>query len=78
MNAHVLRYAGSVLIRFWELAHIALTKSAMRGFGALSEGNRRVFTLEWAAGGMTLCFIGIRPPARHLPECGASSGPRTP
>jgi hypothetical protein len=46
MNAHVLRYAGSVLIRFWGLAHIAPTKSAVRGFGALSEGNRRVFTLE--------------------------------
>lgn len=59
MEAHVFLYAGSVLIALWGLAHIVPTRSVVRGFGDISQDNRRIITLEWIAGGMTLVFIGV-------------------
>jgi len=41
------------------VAHIVPTKSVVSGFGALSEDNKRIITMEWIAEGLTLCFIGL-------------------
>jgi hypothetical protein len=59
MQAHLLLYIGSVLIFLWGVAHVVPTRSVVRGFGDISRDNRRILTLEWIAGGMTLVFIGV-------------------
>ncbi len=55
----VLLYIGSVVIILWGIAHIVPIKSVVSGFGAISEDNKRVITMEWIAEGLTLCFIGV-------------------
>lgn len=47
------------MVVVWGVAHIAPTKSVVRGFGAITEDNRRIITMEWVAEGLTLCFIGV-------------------
>jgi chromate transport protein ChrA len=55
----ILLYAGSALITVWGIAHIVPTKSVVNGFGAISQENKRIITMEWIAEGLTLCFIGL-------------------
>lgn len=55
----VLLYTGSIMILAWGVAHLMPTSGVVRGFGPLSEDNRRIITMEWIAEGMTLCFIGL-------------------
>lgn len=55
----VLTYAGSAIIAVWGIGHLAATKSVVRGFGPLSEDNRRIILMEWIAEGMTLSFLGV-------------------
>ena len=55
----VLIYIGSVLIILWGIAHIAPTKSIVKGFGEISVDNRRIITMEWIAEGLTFVFIGL-------------------
>ena len=57
MNA--MLYAGSIIILVWGVAHIVPTKSVVKGFGPISEENRRIITMEWVAEGAALCFIGL-------------------
>ncbi len=59
MISDILLYTGSTIIILWGMAHIVPTKSVVSGFGALSEDNRRIITMEWVAEGLTLCFIGL-------------------
>ena len=59
MGADILVYLGGAVIALWGIAHIAPTKSVVAGFGAISEDNRRIITMEWAAEGLTLSFIGL-------------------
>jgi len=47
------------MIVVWGIAHIIPTKSVVSGFGAISEENKRIITMEWVAEGVTLCFIGL-------------------
>ncbi len=55
----ILLYIGSALITIWGIAHIVPTKSVVNGFGAISQDNKRIITMEWIAEGLTLCFIGL-------------------
>jgi len=59
MTAHVLLYAGSVIIIVWGIAHIVPTRSVVAGFEPLTRDNRLVLTMEWVAEGLTLAFIGV-------------------
>jgi len=59
MANDVMLYIGSVAITLWGIAHIVPTKPVVAGFGAISEDNRRIITMEWIAEGLTLCFIGL-------------------
>ncbi len=59
MIGDILLYAGSALITVWGIAHIVPTKSVVNGFGAISQENKRIITMEWIAEGLTLCFIGL-------------------
>lgn len=58
MINHVLLYAGSIIITIWGIAHLAPTRSIVRGFGELSRDNKLTITMEWIAEGITMCFIG--------------------
>ena len=55
----ILLYIGSAIILIWGIAHIIPTRSVVKGFGKISEDNTKIIAMEWAAEGMTLCFIGL-------------------
>jgi hypothetical protein len=59
MNA--LLYAGSIIIILWGIGHLIPTKSIVRGFGEISEDNKRILTMEVIAEGITLIFVGLFP-----------------
>jgi hypothetical protein len=58
MVKDLLLYAGSIVVILWGIAHIVPTRPVVKGFGPISEDNRRIITMEWIAEGLTLCFIG--------------------
>ena len=55
----ILLYIGSAIIFIWGISHIIPTRSVVKGFGDLSPDNTKIITMEWAAEGITLCFIGL-------------------
>ena len=55
----ILLYIGSAIIFIWSIAHIIPTKSVVKGFGEISDDNTKTITMERAAEGITLCFIGL-------------------
>lgn len=59
MVSDVLAYVGAGMIVFWGIAHFFPTGSVVRGFGPVSEDNRRIITMEWIIEGLTLCFVGL-------------------
>jgi len=59
MASDVLAYLGASVIAAWGIAHIAPTRGVVAGFGAISDDNRRIILMEWAAEGLTLAFIGL-------------------
>lgn len=59
MAYEFLLYIGASIITIWGIAHIIPTKSIVKGFGEISEENRRIITMEWIAEGIVFIFIGI-------------------
>ena len=59
MIADVLLYTGSIIVIVWGIAHIIPAKAVAKGFGAISEENKKIIIMEWVAEGLTLCFIGV-------------------
>jgi len=59
MASDALVYLGATVITVWGIAHIAPARAVVAGFGAISQDNRRIITMEWVAEGLTLCFIGL-------------------
>ena len=57
--SYVMVSIGAVVIFLWGIGHLIPTRSVVAGFGALSEDNKRIITMEWIAEGLTLCFIGL-------------------
>ena len=55
----ILLYVGAGVIIVWGIAHIVPVRSVVKGFGQISQDNKRIITMEWIAEGLTLCFIGI-------------------
>lgn len=55
----MLLYIGSGVIILWGIAHLIPTKSIVKGFGKISEDNRKILTMETIAEGITLCFLGV-------------------
>ncbi len=55
----ILLYIGSSLITVWGIANLIPTRAIVRGFGAISEDNKKIITMESIAEGITLCFIGV-------------------
>ena len=58
MINNILLQVGSIVIIVWGIAHIVPTKSVVRGFGDISQDNKRIIKMEWIAEGLTLIFIG--------------------
>ena len=58
MNEALL-YTGSAIIITWGVAHLIPTKAIVRGFGTISEDNKKIITMESIAEGLTLCFLGM-------------------
>ncbi len=59
MFNEILIYIGASIITVWGIAHIMPTKSIVKGFGEISEDNRRIITMEWIAEGIAFIFIGV-------------------
>ena len=57
--SYVMVSIGAVVIFLWGIGHLIPTRSVVAGFGALSEDNKRIITMEWIAEGLTLCFLGL-------------------
>ncbi len=55
----ILLYIGSAVLIVWGIAHIVPTRNVVNGFGAISQDNKRIITMEWVAEGLALCFIGL-------------------
>ena len=55
----ILLYIGSAIIILWGIAHLIPTKAIVNGFGAISEDNKKIITMESIAEGITLCFLGV-------------------
>lgn len=50
---------SGILSVLWGIAHLFPTGSIVRGFGNISEDNRRIILMEWINEGFTLIFIGL-------------------
>jgi hypothetical protein len=57
--SYVMVSIGAVVIFLWGIGHLIPTRSVVAGFGALSEDNKRIITMEWISEGLTLCFLGL-------------------
>ena len=58
MNTMLL-YVGSALIILWGIAHLIPTGAIVKGFGEISEDNKKILMMESIAEGITLCFLGV-------------------
>ncbi len=66
----ILIYIGSVIIVLWGVAHIIPTKAIVKGFGAISEDNKKIIAMETIAEGVTLIFLGMLPAIMTLAKAG--------
>jgi len=55
----VLLYLGAAFTALWGIAHLFPTGSVVKGFGAVSEDNRRIIMMEWIVEGVFLIFVGV-------------------
>jgi hypothetical protein len=45
----------------WGIAHLIPTKQIVKGFGGISEGNKKILAMEVIAEGLILVFLGVLP-----------------
>ncbi len=57
MLAQVLLYLGSAFLLFWGISHLVPTRNVVRGFGDISQDNKRIISMEWINEGAMLIFI---------------------
>jgi len=51
-------YAASLMLIGWGLVHLFPTRAVVKGFGHISDENKRIITMEWIIEGLLLMFIG--------------------
>jgi len=61
MTNETLVYVGSSIIIAWGVAHLVPTGAIVRGFGEISEDNKKIMAMESIAEGLTLIFLGALP-----------------
>jgi hypothetical protein len=59
MLENLLIYIGSIIIIGWGIAHIIPARNVVKGFGNISNDNKKIILMEWVTEGLTLCFIGV-------------------
>lgn len=59
MNNQILLYLGAFLTFGWGIAHLFPTRSVVKGFGEITQDNKRIITMEWIVEGVCLIFIGL-------------------
>ena len=53
-------YAAAGILVLWGIAHVVIpTRDIIRGFGPLSDRNRRILLMEWLMEGVLLIFVGV-------------------
>jgi len=57
----ILLYVGSAVIILWGIAHLVPTRAIVKGFGDISEDNKKILAMESMAEGLTLIFLGVLP-----------------
>jgi len=57
----IMIYIGAAIIILWGIAHIIPTKAIVKGFGEISEDNKKVLRMEIITEGLTLIFLGVLP-----------------
>lgn len=57
----ILVNIGAWIIIIWGIAHIIPTKAIVKGFGSISEDNKKILVMEIIAEGLTLIFLGVLP-----------------
>ncbi len=55
----ILLSIGAAIPVIWGVAHLVATSSVVKGFGDISQDNRRIVTMEWIMEGLLLVFIGV-------------------
>jgi len=50
-------YLASAISAAWGLAHLFATRGVVKGFGALSDENRNILTMEWIVEGVALIAL---------------------
>ena len=58
MLNYILLYSGALLPFLWGISHLFPTKGVVKGFGEISDDNKRIITMEWIIEGVALIFIG--------------------
>jgi hypothetical protein len=58
MTRIMLLWVASLIPIIWGIAHLFPTASVVRGFGPLTDDNRRIITMEWITEGVALIFMG--------------------
>jgi energy-converting hydrogenase Eha subunit E len=61
MTNEIFIYTGAAIIIIWGMAHIIPTKAIVKGFGEISEDNKKILTMEVVSEGLTLIFLGVLP-----------------
>lgn len=56
---HIILFIASAFLIIWGIAHLFPTVSVVRGFGDISQDNKRIITMEWMIEGVTLIFTGL-------------------
>jgi len=59
VSAEFLLYAGSFLIIFWGIAHLAPSKATLKVIGELSGDNNKIVSMEWVVEGISFILIGL-------------------
>jgi hypothetical protein len=58
MANSLLFWFGSLIPIVWGVTHFFPTGAIVKGFGSISEDNRRIIAMEWITEGVALVFIG--------------------
>ncbi len=54
MINQVVLYGAAVITALWGVAHLFATAGVVKGFGSISEDNKRIITMEWIVEGVAL------------------------
>lgn len=52
-----LAYVAAGIVFLLGLSHMIPAKSVVAGFGSISDDNRHIITMEWAAEGLSFIFV---------------------